>query len=228
MTAVVAGDQGNLRAEGPDGAVPAATPFSIRTFWDEDEMDADETWYGSLTLGTVAGSEGDIGVVPVTIERVDDDVTKTADVDEAAPGDTVTYTVEVAPNVTPEDLTYTITDRCPRARRTSRARPRTARPSPTAWSRGRATWLDARRARATTTSPRARRRVAASTRSRAWRQYLDLKSAIATLDAEPRHRPVTTVAFTAVRLDRLRVLRHGEPRGLWFTDDGFLVYGVDS
>ena len=40
-------------------------------------------------------------------------MTKSADVEEAAPGDTITYTVEVAPNVSPEDLTYTITDTLP-------------------------------------------------------------------------------------------------------------------
>jgi uncharacterized repeat protein (TIGR01451 family) len=113
VTAVVAGDQGNLRAEGPEGALPAATPFSIRTFWDESEMDAGETWHGTLTLGTSPATPGDIGVVPVTVERVEDDVTKTADVDEAAPGDTITYTVDVAPNVSREDVTYTITDALP-------------------------------------------------------------------------------------------------------------------
>ena len=113
VTAVVAGDQGNLRAEGPDGALPAATPFDIRTFWDESEMDAGEVWHGTLTLGTSPSTEGDIGVVPVTVTRVDDDVTKSADVEEAAPGDTITYTVDVAPNVSQEDLTYSITDALP-------------------------------------------------------------------------------------------------------------------
>ncbi|GAA5105411.1 hypothetical protein GCM10023339_01250 [Alloalcanivorax gelatiniphagus] len=113
VTAVVAGDQGNLRAEGPDGAVPAATPFSIRTFWDESEMDAGEVWHGSLTLGTSSATPGDIGVVPVTVTRVEDDVTKTADVEAAAPGDTITYTVDIAPNVSQEDLTYSITDALP-------------------------------------------------------------------------------------------------------------------
>ncbi|MCW2736582.1 S8 family serine peptidase [Nocardioides sp.] len=113
VTAVVAGDQGNLRAEGPTGPVPAATPFDIRTFWDESDMDAGENWHGTLTLGSGPGSEGDIGVIPVTIHRVDDDVTKSADKTQAAPGDVITYTVDVAPNVTPEDLNYTITDTLP-------------------------------------------------------------------------------------------------------------------
>ena len=113
VTAVVAGDQGNLYAEGPSGPVPAATPFDIRTFWDESDMDAGETWHGTLTLGTSPATPGDIGVIPVTINRVADDVTKTADKTQAAPGDTITYTVNVAPNVTHEDLTYSITDALP-------------------------------------------------------------------------------------------------------------------
>lgn len=113
VTAVVAGDQGNLYAEGPSGPLPAATPFDIRTFWDESDLDAGETWHGTLTLGTSAATPGDIGVVPVTINRVADDVTKTADKTQAAPGDTITYTVDVAPNVTHEDLTYSITDALP-------------------------------------------------------------------------------------------------------------------
>lgn len=109
--AVVAGDEGNLRAEGPDSA-SAGEPFTIRTFWDEPAMDAGETWYGSLTLRT-SGDGEEVGTIPVTVNRLADDVTKTADVESAAPGDTVTYTVDIAPNVTPEDLRYYIEDVLP-------------------------------------------------------------------------------------------------------------------
>lgn len=113
LTAVVAGDQGNLRAQGPEGPVPAATPFDIRTFWDEVDMDAGETWHGALTLGSAPGREGDIGVIPVVIHRITDDVTKTADKTTAAPGDVITYSIDVASNVTREDLEYLITDTLP-------------------------------------------------------------------------------------------------------------------
>ncbi len=112
-TAVVAGDAGNLRAEGPTGPIEAGTPFSIRTFWDEDAMEAGQTWYGSLTLGAAPGTDGHVGVVPVTVRRVEDDVTRTADVERAAPGETITYTVDIAPNVSQEDLTYTLTETLP-------------------------------------------------------------------------------------------------------------------
>lgn len=112
VSAIVAGDPGNLWAEGPDGPVGAGDPFDLRTFWNEKQLDAGETWHGTLTLGT-QDAAGNIGVVPVTVHRIEDDVTKTADVATAKPGDVVTYTVEVAPNTTPEDLTYSITDSLP-------------------------------------------------------------------------------------------------------------------
>ncbi|HEY9251255.1 MAG TPA: carbohydrate-binding protein, partial [Nocardioides sp.] len=42
-----------------------------------------------------------------------DDVTKTASVDAAGIGDTIGYDITVQPNVTPADLTYTVTDTVP-------------------------------------------------------------------------------------------------------------------
>ncbi len=110
-TAVVAGDAGNLSAEGP-ATNPQGEPFTIRTFWDESRMRAGQTWYGSLTLDAAPGGTR-IGTIPVTVNRVQDDVTKSADRDQAAPRETITYTVEVQPNVTPEDQTYTFRDQLP-------------------------------------------------------------------------------------------------------------------
>lgn len=45
--------------------------------------------------------------------RKDDVVVKTADVDNATEGDMVSYTITVAPNATPTDLAYTISDTLP-------------------------------------------------------------------------------------------------------------------
>lgn len=111
-TTVVAGDAGNLRVEGP-ASNPAGAPFDLRVFYDEPDLEAGQRWYGAVTLGSSPASPGDIGIIPVTVNRHADDVTKTADVETAAPGDTVTYTVTVQPNVTDEDLTYTLTDQLP-------------------------------------------------------------------------------------------------------------------
>lgn len=110
QTAVIAGTGKNMRVEGPKTNVPAGDTFAVRTFWDEPKLDAGETWLGAVSA--VVGGQT-VGVMPVTLSRVADDVVKTADKASAKPGDTITYTVEVAPNVTPEDLKYTITDKLP-------------------------------------------------------------------------------------------------------------------
>ena len=113
VTAVVGGDAGNMTATGPEGPIAGGEPFDIRVFWDEPALDAGETWYGALAVGTDAAHAGNIGVMPVTLNRIANDVTKSADVTTAAPGDVITYTVDVAPNVGREDMTYTITDPLP-------------------------------------------------------------------------------------------------------------------
>ncbi|TDD72946.1 DUF11 domain-containing protein [Jiangella aurantiaca] len=115
-TAVVAGAQGNLTVEGP-ASQPQGEPFTIRAFYDEPDLDPGETWFGAVALGTSPDSPGDIGVIPVTVTRHADDVTKTASVETAGPGDTIRYTLTVQPNVTPEDLAYTITDTLPKGTR---------------------------------------------------------------------------------------------------------------
>lgn len=111
-TAVVAGDAGNLSVEGPQQQ-PEGEPFTIRAHYDEPDLEPGQTWYGAITLGSSPDSPGDIGTVPVTVKRHADDVTKTASVDTAGPGDTVSYTITVQPNVTPVDLSYSITDTIP-------------------------------------------------------------------------------------------------------------------
>lgn len=110
-TAVVAGDEGNLTAEGP-ATNPLGEPFTVRAFWDEDAMEAGQTWYGSISLATADGGTA-IGSIPVTINRVADDVTKTVDKASAKAGDTLTYTVDVQPNVTDEEIVYTFEDTLP-------------------------------------------------------------------------------------------------------------------
>ncbi|PZF80540.1 S8 family serine peptidase [Jiangella anatolica] len=111
-TAVVTAGEGNLTVEGP-ATQPLGEPFTVRAFYDEPDLDPGETWYGAVALGSSPDSPGDIGVIPVTVTRHADDVTKTASVETAGPGDTIRYTLTVAPNVTPEDLAYTITDTLP-------------------------------------------------------------------------------------------------------------------
>jgi uncharacterized repeat protein (TIGR01451 family) len=106
-------DLGNADVEGPDGAVPVGEPYEVTVIWDIPEMVAGDHWYGTAVLGSSPGSPGDIGSFPITITRIDDDVTKTASVAQAAVGDTISYEISIQPNVTQQDLTYTITDTVP-------------------------------------------------------------------------------------------------------------------
>ena len=113
VTAVVPmASAGNMHVEGPS-AVPAGELFDLRLFYDESSMTAGDRWYGSFSVGTDPANAGNMGTIPVTILRIDDDVTKSVDDAEPAPGDTVTYSIMVQPNVMPEDLNYTMMDTIP-------------------------------------------------------------------------------------------------------------------
>ena len=75
VTAVVAGDQGNLRAEGPDGALPRRAvrhPHLLGRARDGRRRDLVRHAHSRHR----ARQRGDIGVIPVTVTRVEDDVTK--------------------------------------------------------------------------------------------------------------------------------------------------------
>ena len=107
-------DPQNLAVTAPQ-APAAGVPYDIRVFFDEPAMAENERWYGALDVGgdfdgALAGAFGTIGV---DVVRHEDDVVKTASVATAMPGDTVSYTLTVRPNVTPEDLVYAIEDAVP-------------------------------------------------------------------------------------------------------------------
>ena len=111
--AVVPGtESGNMAFEGPT-SVPKATPFDLRVYWDEPALEAGGSWYGAFSIGTAPASAGDIGTIPVNLLRHEDAVAKRSSEDSVWPGDIVEFSIAVQPNVTPEDLTYTITDTIP-------------------------------------------------------------------------------------------------------------------
>jgi uncharacterized repeat protein (TIGR01451 family) len=113
VTAVVPeADGGNMSVTGPS-SVPGNEPFEVRVFWDTPTMAAGDRWYGSFDLGSDPGNPGNIGTIPVLIERIEDDVTKSVSQDTAVAGDTLTYDIVVQPNVTPEDLVYSVSDTIP-------------------------------------------------------------------------------------------------------------------
>ncbi len=108
-TVLVGGDEGNLAVipsvESPDLGVP----YDLTVAYDE-EMEPGRSYYGTITLSS---DENLIGTIPVTINRFEDDVVKTANVEEAETGDTVSYTIEVLDNVTDTDIEYEIVDELP-------------------------------------------------------------------------------------------------------------------
>lgn len=219
VTAVVAGDEGNLRAEGPAGAIAAGEPFSLRTFWDETDMEAGQTWQGSLSLGTGPGNAGNIGVIPVTVHRVEDDVTKTAHVATATPGDVVTYTVTVQPNVTPEDQTYSITDTLPAGMtyvEGSATGGATASGNTVSWSSTLPTTADDQGSYTVTTAATDDTCVTPFGDT----EYVDLESLGIKTVAGVTGDTQTFNAFTASSFGFLG----DQYQGLTFTDDGFLVY----
>ena len=112
-SAAVAGDAGNAGVDGPEGPVAAGEPYDVRLHWNLPEAQAGDIWYGTAVLGSSPATPGDIGSFPVTLHRVEDDVTKTASVEEARPLDDVDYTITIQPNVTDTDLVYTVVDTVP-------------------------------------------------------------------------------------------------------------------
>lgn len=105
-------DAGNIRIAGP-AAVGHLDPFSLDLYWDDEAMEAGDRLYGAFSVGTDPARPGNLGRVVVTIDRLADDVSKTASQDLAMAGDTVTYEITLEPNVAGTDLEYSISDVIP-------------------------------------------------------------------------------------------------------------------
>lgn len=109
---IVDADAGNMWFTGPS-SVAKGDLFDLRLYWDDPDITAGDRWYGVFTLGSDGANPGNIATIPVDLKRYGDDVTKTADLEHAAKGSIVTYTITVEPNVTGEDLYYTLEDTIP-------------------------------------------------------------------------------------------------------------------
>jgi uncharacterized repeat protein (TIGR01451 family) len=113
-TAVVPSESlGNAGVAGPEGEVPVGEPYDVRVHWNLPDAAAGDLYFGTAVLGSSPDTPGDIGEIPVRLSRVADDVTKTASTETAVIGETIGYDITIAPNVTPEDRTYTVTDTVP-------------------------------------------------------------------------------------------------------------------
>ena len=111
-TVVPGSDADNMTVTGPT-SVAEKTEFDLRLFWDEPTMETGDHWYGAISIGSDPAHPGNVGTIPVNLVRYADDLTKTVSPKEAEPGDTVTYTILVQPDITGEELTYFIADTLP-------------------------------------------------------------------------------------------------------------------
>jgi uncharacterized repeat protein (TIGR01451 family) len=109
---VVAGDEGNFLIEGP-AQQPQLDPFDIRIRFNEPMLTEGDRAYGAFSIGTSPAKPGNVGTVPVNLTRLGDDVTKSVSPSTAEPGDTVTYTITVHPNMTDTDIAYEVVDLIP-------------------------------------------------------------------------------------------------------------------
>jgi uncharacterized repeat protein (TIGR01451 family) len=104
-------DPENMTVTGP-ATNPAGVPFSMDVLWHDIDTEAGDRLYGLIDVYADAGYVTWIGVSQLDVVRGVDDVVKTADVTEAAPGDTITYTIEIT-NYTTDPIVYAINDYLP-------------------------------------------------------------------------------------------------------------------
>jgi len=104
-------DPENMTVNGP-ATNPAGEPFSMQILWHDIDTEASDRLYGLIDVYADADYATWIGVSQLDVVRGLDDVVKTADVTEVAPGDTITYTIEIT-NYTTEPIEYTINDVLP-------------------------------------------------------------------------------------------------------------------
>ena len=108
-TVLVGGDEDNLTVT-PSITSPALKQAYDLTVAYDLEMEPGQSYFGMITL---AADGGEIGEIPIRVNRLGDDVVKTADSEEANQGDTVGYTIAVADNPTDADIVYEIVDELP-------------------------------------------------------------------------------------------------------------------
>ena len=107
-------NEGNFAVHGPS-SVPAGDLFELEIEWDLDsDVEPFSAWYGWFSVDSEgAPARALVGETEFNLYHPYDDVTKEVSVDLAKPGDTVTYTLTVEPNMTGEELGYNLQDPLP-------------------------------------------------------------------------------------------------------------------
>lgn len=114
-TVIDANPSSSLTASGPPSAT-AGIPFAVQVNWNIPNFKEGDARYGVLELAD--GTNNTIlGSLSLTLKRLADDVTKvaTATVGTLQPGDLITYTLTIRPEISQDAQTlhYTLTDTLP-------------------------------------------------------------------------------------------------------------------
>ncbi len=113
VTAVIPNNPAtNNWVTGPLGQA-VTEPFALRYFWQEPALESGERWFGGLDIGTKPATPNDLGFIPVTIVRHEDDVSKTITPTAVTLASQLTTTLTIQPNVTPLDMSYVLTETIP-------------------------------------------------------------------------------------------------------------------
>ena len=106
-TAVIAADNGGLSADFPS-SVNEAEAFEIRLIWDLTGSAPGDTFFSTMFIGSSPENPNNVGTVPITINRVPNDVIYSADKETAAVGEVISLSIEIAPNMDLEDRRYSL------------------------------------------------------------------------------------------------------------------------
>jgi uncharacterized repeat protein (TIGR01451 family) len=104
-------DPPTMTVNGPE-TNPAGVPFALDVLWHDIDTEEGDRLYGLIDVFADAAYAVNLGTTEVDVVRGVDDVIKTADVETAAAGDTITYTIEIT-NFTTEAIEYAINDVIP-------------------------------------------------------------------------------------------------------------------
>ncbi len=104
-------DPATMTVDGPD-TNPAGVPFALDIYWHDIDTQEGDRLYGLADVYTDPTYATNIGLMEMDVVRLADDVTKTADLAVAEPGDVITYTIEIN-NLDAQAHTYTIEDVLP-------------------------------------------------------------------------------------------------------------------
>lgn len=105
-------DAGNWDVTG-SASVEALEPYDVTISWDVPDMATPSAWYGMFDILASPESTDPISTTEFNLYRTGDDVVKSVNMDSARKDDVVTYEIQINPNFSDTDLTYTIEDTLP-------------------------------------------------------------------------------------------------------------------